>query len=94
MSQELVEHDRRFRKEVPSKHRQTLDTRLMWLWNQRSGTVQAVWEGSPDMLDHTAATMILQALFGKDLNSIALLIRRLEGGALTDDVIVEQDLKI
>ena len=86
--------DRRFRKEIPEKHRTNLDTRLQWLWNQRSGTVQAVWEGTPDVLDRTAATMILQALFGKDLNSIALIFRRLEGGAVEDTVIAEQTLTI
>ena len=86
--------DRRFRKEVPEKHRTNLDTRLQWLWNQRSGTVQAVWENTTDVLDRTAATMILQALFGKDLNSIALIFRRLEGGAVEDTVIAEQTLTI
>ena len=88
MSGELV--DRRFRKEVPEKHRHSLDTRIMWLWNQRFGTVQSVWEHTPDVLDRTAATVILQALFSRDLNSIALIFRRLEGGALEDSVISEQ----
>ena len=86
--------DRRFRKEIPEKHRTNLDTRIQWLWNQRSGTVQAVWEGTPDVLDRTAATMILQALFGKDLNTIALIFRRLEGGAVEDTVIAAERLTI
>ena len=86
--------DRRFRSAVPEKHRTNLDTRIQWLWNQRSGTVQAGWEGTHDVLDRTAATMILQALFGKDLNSIALIFRRLEGGAVEDTVIAEQTLTI
>lgn len=94
MSTEVVETDRRFRKEVPKLHKHSLDTRLAWLWNQRSGTVQSVWENSPDVLDKTAATMILQALFGKDLNSIALIFKRLEGGAVGDEVIAEQGLTI
>lgn len=89
-----MEVDRRFRKSVPKQHRTSLDTRLVWLWNQRSGTVQAVWESSPDVLDRTAATMILQALFGKDLNSIMLIFRRLEGGAVGDEVIAEETLTI
>lgn len=88
---ELVVVDRRFRSEVPKEHQLSVDTRLAWLWNQRSGTVQAVWDGSPDVLDRMAATMLLQALFGKDLNSIALIYRRLEGGAQDDTVIADED---
>ena len=38
--------------------------------------------------------MILQALFGKDLNSIALIFRRLEGGAVEDTVIAAERLTI
>ena len=53
-----------------------------------------MWEGTPDVLDRTAATMILQALFGKDLNSIALIFRRLEGGAVEDTVIAAERLTI
>lgn len=94
MTELIPTPDRRFRSAVPEKHRTNLDTRLQWLWNQRSGTVQAVWENTTDVLDRTAATMILQALFGKDLNSIALIFRRLEGGAVEDTVIAEQTLTI
>lgn len=94
MNAELVETDRRFRKQIPREHRLSMDTRVAWLWNQRSGTVQSIWENTPDVLDRTAATMILQALFGKDLNSIALIFRRLEGGAIPDDVIAEEELRI
>jgi len=93
-SAEVVQtsRDRRWRARVPREHRATVDTRLAWLWNQRSGTVQAVWADSPDMLDKTAATIILQALFGKDLASIALLFRRLEGGPVDDTVLADDDL--
>ena len=90
MTVQTVE-DRRYRRSVPKAHQQTLDTRIAWLWNQRSGTVQSVWENTTDVLDRTAATMILQALFGKDLNSIALIFRRLEGGAVTDELIAEEE---
>ena len=55
---------------LPAEHRASIDTRLAWLWNQRFGTVQMVWKDSPDLLDHTAATIILQAVLAKDLNSI------------------------
>lgn len=91
MSSELAPTERRFRSAVPRQHRTSLDTRLAWLWNQRTGTVQSVWENSGDPLDEMAATMILQSLFGKDLNSIALLFRRLEGGPLDDATIMEEE---
>ena len=82
MSQELV---RKFRREVPEMHKGSLDSRLQWLWMQRFGTVQMVWTESQDLLDHTAATIILQAIMAKDLNSIELIFQRLEGGAVADD---------
>ena len=82
MSTEIV---RKFRKQVPGAHRKSMDTRLAWLWKQRFGTVQTIWKDSPDILDKTACTLLLQAILGKDLNSIELLFRRLEGGAISDD---------
>ena len=82
MSQELV---RKFRREVPEMHKGSLDSRLQWLWMQRFGTVQMVWKESQDLLDHTAATIILQAIMAKDLNSIELIFQRLEGGAQGDE---------
>jgi hypothetical protein len=74
-----------WRKEVPEAHRGSLDTRLRWLWNQRFGTVQTVYTSSPDILDHTAATLIIQAIMAKDLRSIRQIFQRLEGGAQFDD---------
>lgn len=74
----------RFRKEIPREHRDTLDTRLLWLWHQRFGTVQTVYTTSPDILDVTAATLILQAIMAKDLQSIQQLFTRLEGAAIFD----------
>jgi hypothetical protein len=87
---ELVFERRHFRKEVPKEHRASLDTRLRWLWNQRFGTVQTVWKDSSDMLDKTAATLILQAIMAKDLDSISLLFQRLEGGPQVDEEVLEQ----
>jgi hypothetical protein len=89
MSIELVER-RHYRHAVPRDHRESLDTRLRWLWNQRFGTVQTVWKDSPDVLDVTAATIILQAIMAADLDSIMLLFRRLEGGAQIDEDLREQ----
>lgn len=92
MSTELeVIPDRKYRKSIPDTHRQSLDTRIMWLWNQRFGTVQMIWKESPDVLDHTAATLILQAIMGKDLDSIQIIFQRIEGGSLPDDAVLEQE---
>lgn len=88
MSTEIV---RKFRKQIPEAHRSSLDTRLMWLWHQKFGTVQMIWKESPDVLDHTACTLILQAIMSKDLPSIELLFRRLEGGAVYDEELLEQE---
>ena len=81
----------RFRNEIPDAHRKSIDTRIAWLWNQRFGTVQQVWQSSKDMLDHTAATLILQAVFAKDLDSITQVLQRLEGGALTDSELADRE---
>lgn len=75
---------RKFRSQIPDAHRGSLDTRIAWLWHQRFGTIQTIWKDSPDVLDHTAATLYLQAIVGNDLDSIAQLFSRLEGGALND----------
>ena len=81
---------KRFRTQVPADHRTSLDTRLAWLWHQRFGTVQTVYSSSPDILDVTAATLILQAIMGRDLKSIQQLFTRLEGGALADVEVLDQ----
>lgn len=91
MPAELLPVARKFRKQVPDSHRGSLDTRLVWLWHQRFGTVQTIWKDSPDILDHTAATLILQAIIGKDLDSIHQLLQRLEGGALMDSELADAE---
>jgi hypothetical protein len=83
----------KFRKAVPDAHRATLDTRIAWLWHQRYGTVQQVWNHSSDVLDHTAATLILQAIMGHDLDSIVQLFQRLEGGPVGDQTVLENQEK-
>lgn len=82
---------RKYRREVPEVWRTSLDTRIQWLWHQRFGTVQTVWKDSPDVLDHTAATLILQAIMGSDLDSIVLIFQRLEGGALIDEELLDRN---
>lgn len=90
MSESAIEPVRKFRRSIPREHQATLDTRIHWLWHQRFGTVQMVWKESKDVLDHTAATLILQAIMGKDLDSISQIFQRIEGGALVDTQILEQ----
>jgi hypothetical protein len=80
----------RFRKEIPREHRDSLDTRLLWLWHQRFGTVQTIYSQSGDILDVTAATLILQAIMAKDLQSIQQLFTRLEGAAIFDQELQEK----
>ena len=86
----LVPRRRHFRKEVPEIHRTSLDTRIRWLWNQRFGTIQNVYQESPDLLDRTAATMFITAIWSRDLNSIQLILKRLEGGPITDEELVQR----
>ena len=81
----------RWKREVPGSHRTSLDTRLRWLWCQRFGTVQTVYLESTDMLDRTAATLILQAVMSRDLRSIQHLFQRLEGSAKGDHQLVDGD---
>lgn len=92
MSAEIVHlRQTRFRQSIPEAHQQSLDTRLQWLWNQRFGTVQTIWKNSTDVLDHTACTLILQAIMAQDLQSIALLFHRIEGGAINDEDLIQQE---
>ena len=92
MSTEIVHVPKRlhFRSEIPEAHRASLDTRIRWLWNQRFGTVQKVYQDSPDILDKTAAIMFITAIWSKDLNSIQLILNRLEGGPITDEELVQR----
>ena len=79
----------KFRKQIAEAHRTSLDTRLQWLWHQRFGTVQTIWNESPDALDKLASTVVLQAIMAVDLNSIMMLFQRLEGGPVTDTTLAE-----
>jgi hypothetical protein len=81
---------KRFRSQIPDGHRESLDTRILWLWHQRFGTVQTVYTSSPDILDVTAATLILQAVLARDLKSIQQLFQRLEGGPMLDTEVRDQ----
>ena len=87
-----MEKTRKFRRAIPKEHQKSLDTRLQWLFNQRFGTVQNIYKESSDVLDHTAATMILQCILAEDLLSIKLLYQRLEGGAMIDQEKLDRDV--
>jgi hypothetical protein len=82
---------KKYRHEIPEAHRVSLDTRLLWLWHQRFGTVQTVYSQSNDILDVTAATLVLQAIMARDLQSIQQIFKRLEGGPMYDTHHVETD---
>lgn len=81
---------RKFRGQIPDSHRGSLDTRIHWLWHQRFGTVQTIWQKTPDVLDKTAATLVLQAIIAGDLDSIDQLFQRIEGGARIDTELLEE----
>jgi len=81
---------RHYLKQIPEAHRSSLDTRIEWLWNQRFGTIQMISQESPDLQDKTAATVFLQAIMAGDLNSIALIFKRLEGGPQLDELVRER----
>jgi hypothetical protein len=91
---EVVHTGHRFRNQVPEVHRKNLDTRIAWLWDQRFGTVQMVWQQSRDVLDHTAATLLLQAVFASDLDAIQQVFQRIEGNPLYDVELEERDPKV
>lgn len=78
-----------YRSDIPEKHRATNDTRLVWLWNQRLVVVQMIFLRTKNPLDKLACALVLQATLSSDLSSIELLLRRLEGGAVSDETMVE-----
>ena len=87
MSTELV---RKFRKQIPQGHRESSDTRIAWLWNQRFGTIQTIWNETVDPLDKMACTLFLQAILSRDLSSIETIFRRIEGSILPDDQVIDK----
>lgn len=88
---ELVPVRRAYKASIPKEHQASLDTRIMWLWNQRFGQVQAIWKDSRDVLDHTAADLILQAIMAKDLTAINLVFQRIEGGSISDEQALDRE---
>ena len=81
---------RKLRSEIPRAFKTSNDARIQWLWSQRLAVVQSVKLRSKDPLDVLAATIILQAAMSGNLDSIALVFQRLEGGAVTDEEELEK----
>lgn len=76
---------KKYRSAIPEEHLTSIDTKLRWLWNQRFGTVQKIWQETDDADTKAAATLCLNAAYIGDLSAISIILNRLEGGALTDE---------
>lgn len=88
MSSEVV---RRLRTSIPEEHRLSDDSRIAWLWNQRVIVVQSIYKNTTDVRDRMAASLVLSAAWSAHLPSIELMLRRLEGGAITDQAIQDEE---
>lgn len=88
--------NKKYRSTIPPEHLTSIDTKLRWLWNQRFGTLQKVWQETEDAEIKAAATLLLNAAYIGDLASINIVLNRLEGGALTDQELLDfsEDLPI
>lgn len=82
---------RTLRREIPEEHCGSNDSRLEWLWMQRSAQVQNIYINTKSPLTRMACALVLSAALAANLPSIELLLRRLEGGAVTDTTIQEGD---
>ena len=82
---------RRMLTSIPLEHRVTDDARLEWLWNQRIAVVQNIFMKTDNIRDRMAATLVLTATMSASLPSIELLLKRLEGGAVSDQEVQEED---
>lgn len=80
---------KKYRSSIPLEHCTSIDTKLRWLWNQRFGTVQKIWQETMDADTKAAATLCLNAAYVGDLSAINIVLNRLEGGALTDEDLLD-----
>lgn len=76
---------KKYRSVIPEEHTSSIDTKLRWLWNQRFGTVQKIWQETEDADTKAAATLCINAAYLGDLAAIAIILNRLEGGVLSDE---------
>lgn len=81
----------KFRSDIPREHCTSADTKIRWLWNQRFGTVQTIWQEAEDGTTKAAAALCLSAAYTGDMTSINLLLTRLEGGAMADEDLLDFD---
>lgn len=80
---------KKYRSTIPPEHNTSIDTKLRWLWNQRFGTVQKIWQETEDAETKAAATLCLNAAYVGDLQAINIILNRLEGGVLTDQEMLD-----
>lgn len=80
---------KKYRQAIPPEHCGSIDTKLRWMWNQRFGTVQKIWQTTEDADTKAAATLLLNAAYAGDLSAISVVLNRLEGGALTDEDLLD-----
>jgi hypothetical protein len=90
MSTELV-HVRKLRSDIPEEHTGSDDERFEWLWMQRLATVGSIYLRAKNPRDRMAAKVVLDSTMSANLPSIELLLRRLEGGAVADQTLVEEE---
>ena len=82
---------KRLRHDIPEEHRVTDDARIEWLWNQRTAVVQSIFMNTRNIRDKMAATLVLTATLSANLQSIELVLLRLEGGSKSDQAVLEDD---
>lgn len=87
-SKEVV---RALRSEIPVAHCTSTDARVTWLWNQRLAVTQNVFYRTKDIESKMAASLVLTAAMNADLGAIELLLQRLEGSAVSDQEVLEED---
>ena len=88
MSAEVV---KKYRTGIPAEHMKSMDTMIQWLWHQRFGTIQRISLEAENAEVQTVCSLFLQAIMAKDLESIQQILSRLEGGAVMDTEVLEQD---
>lgn len=82
---------RRLSREIPEAYCGSDDARLQWLWNQRLEVVQNIHLVTRSVRTRMATSLILSATMLADLRAIELLLKRLEGGAKTDEEVQEEE---
>ena len=87
MSAEVV---KKYRTGIPAEHMKSMDTMIQWLWHQRFGTIQRISLEAENAEVQTVCSLFLQAIMAKDLNSIKLILDRMEGGAILDQEAMER----